>query len=375
MNRKALLKLLKLALILAAGLALGYLAGQLSPKDPSEHLRMAPAYKAFLLAMLIPIAIFVIAWHEAGHAVAGILVGFDFRMYVVGPFLWEKTEGYWRFRWNKNLNVAGGLVLCLPKNNQALKTNFVWYAASGPLASLLLALLAGLAFYALPPVTAIQSQGVLLARTMVGAVGAISSMIFIVTIAPLYMGGFYSDGARILRLLRGGDKARFDMFLFSQMANSTSGTRPKLMDTQVLEEAKTLAHRIKEPFAIYLPGILHQAYLDREEWDMAESYLLEYIREAPKMSEAIRDMVWLDATFFYAFARKDLALATPYWEQFKHSPFVPKAHILATEAFLAVLNGDPVTARAKKEAALYELGNMMDKGLAIALRDRLEQIS
>jgi hypothetical protein len=376
MNKTVLRKIFKLALMIAAGLALGYFTGRLVGNDQSEHLRMAFGYKALLFALLLPTILFVIAWHEAGHAVAGLCVGFDFRMYVVGPFLWQKTDRNWQFRWNKNLNIAGGMVLCLPKNNHDLKTNFIWFAAGGPLASLVLAAVAGsIAYFFFPPIAAIQTQGILWAKTLIGAIGIFSFLISLVTIMPLYTGGFYSDGARILRLLRGGEKAKFDMFLFSQIANSTNGLRPKLMDVNTLEEAKRTAHRIKEPFAMYMPGILHQAHLDRNELDSAEAYLLEYISEAPKMPTAIQDMVWLDAAFFYAFARKDFAIATQYWDKFKHSPFVPKAQIWTTEAFLLYLKGDHATALAKKDAALSEMVNMVDKGLAIALKERLEQIN
>jgi len=35
-------------------------------------------------------------------------------MYVIGPFLWAKEQNNWLFKWNKNVNTAGGLVICLP---------------------------------------------------------------------------------------------------------------------------------------------------------------------------------------------------------------------------------------------------------------------
>jgi hypothetical protein len=38
-------------------------------------------------------------------------MNFDFRMYVVGPLLWDKEEKGWRFKWNKIVNTFGGFVI------------------------------------------------------------------------------------------------------------------------------------------------------------------------------------------------------------------------------------------------------------------------
>src|SRR4051812_48314348 len=69
-------------------------------------------------------------------AIAGTLVKFDFRMYVVGPFMWDKEESGWTFKWNKNVNLSGGLVICLPTSSEELARRFSIYALGGPLASL-----------------------------------------------------------------------------------------------------------------------------------------------------------------------------------------------------------------------------------------------
>jgi len=60
-----------------------------------------------ILALLfIPLFFIVIAIHEAGHAAAGIWMNFNFKTYIVSPFLWEKNNTGWQFKWNKNINTA-----------------------------------------------------------------------------------------------------------------------------------------------------------------------------------------------------------------------------------------------------------------------------
>jgi hypothetical protein len=84
----------------------------------------------------IPVFFFVIGFHEAGHAVAGISQKFDFKMYVVGPFMWDKEQDGWKFKWNKNVNTSGGMVICLPTQTHNLKKSFSIFAAGGPLAGI-----------------------------------------------------------------------------------------------------------------------------------------------------------------------------------------------------------------------------------------------
>lgn len=138
-----------------------------------------------------------------------------------------------------------------------------------------------------------------------------------------------------------------------------------------LLEAQTLATKLNAPFGVYLHGFLHQAALDSDDLATAEAYLLNYINEADEIPAGLRNMVWLDAAFFYAFAKKDLEKASSYWKQFKHTAMIPKALVYATEAALAILKNEKSMATEKAEASLKEIPGMIDKGTAAALRERL----
>jgi hypothetical protein len=363
---------IKKILLLILGAVAGYTLSKVGKMIwPGEPLLLTGAQKALILGMIIPCFLIVIAWHELGHAYMGVRAGFDFRMFVVGPFMWEKGDTQWRFRWNKNLNLAGGLVLCVPRSKEGLAPKVVRYAAGGPLASLLLAVLLAIICYACAQLSAVPTVGLVNVMLLLTIMASFSALIFIVTSIPMHSGGFYSDGARVLRLLRGGDAAKFDVFFFSLMADISSGKRPRLLDVEALTAIQDVARRAKEPFAAYLPGILYQAYLDRGNTEAAAVHLDEYIGQAPQMPAAMQDMVWLDAAFFHAYARKDLDTAQQYWAKFRHSAFVPKGQVLATEAVMAQLGDDPARSAELRAAALRELPNMLDQGLAAALRERL----
>ncbi len=354
-NKKS--KIIPFLLMMALCGTIGYFIG----KAGSQAGKDLPDGVALMWALaFIPVFFLVIGFHEAGHAVAGVWQNFDFRMYVVGPFMWDKEQEGWKFKWNKNVNTAGGMVICMPTGTENLKKRFSVYAAGGPVASLVLAGLC-YAFYLLVP-------------SMIGflflLIAFFSLLIFGVTIIPFHMGGFTSDGGRILNLLRGGEAALFEVLTLKIISQSAGGLRPSLLDWNELNQASKLGQKLNSPFAVYIKSFFHQSAWDKGNLETAEEYLQAYVDESESIPDGIRGMVWLDAAFFYAMAKKDLGKAKEYWSQFKPSAIIPKAQVFATEAAILVLE-DKKEANSKIEMALDQLSNMIDRGAAIALKDKL----
>lgn len=370
-NRKDLKKMAGMVVLMLAFAMAGYFAGKMGLKASGD---LAKPVAVSLLLLLLPLFLLVIGVHEAGHVLAGKLVRFDFRMYVVGPFMWEKETNGWHFGWNKHLNLAGGMVICLPTDHTDLSNRFSIYAAGGPLASFTLAFITFF-MYRWLYVPGVNAGTVLTVISFAALITAfLSVLIGIVTSIPMHAGGFSTDGARILRLLRGGDTARFEILVIQIYTSSTSGVRPALLNWDDLQEAQTLANQLQAPLGVYLHSFFHQAAFDRGDIDQAETYLLNYIAATGHIPAAIRNMVWLDAAFFYAYAKKDLATATEYWAKFKPAAMIPKALMLATEAAFCAVKNEIGTAHTKATAALQEIPNMMDKGMGLSLKDKMTRL-
>jgi Peptidase family M50 len=362
-------KSLSFWVIITVFFIIGFFAGKIGHGVSSSSLSKTTLIALCLL--FIPIFFLVIGVHEAGHALAGVRLNFDFRTYIVGPFMWEKEQTGWKFKWNKSVNTAGGLVVCLPVGTENLSKRFSIYAAAGPMASLLLAALVyGISRF----VSAFKTGGgtaVEIAEYFFLIIALMSLLIFIVTAIPLQMGGFSSDGARVWRLSKGGETARFETLVVKIIAESTGGIRPKLLNMDDLQEAQVLAKKLKAPFAVYLHAFFHQAAFDNADVEKAEQYLQNYIEDADAIPQGLRNAVWLDAAFFYAFAKRDIAEATKYWNMFKPASMIPKAQIFATGAAISALKNEREIALLKIDTALHELPNMIDKGGAIALQEKL----
>ncbi|MFM2213193.1 MAG: hypothetical protein RL427_456 [Bacteroidota bacterium] len=321
-----------------------------------------------LALLFIPLFFIVIAIHEAGHAMAGVWMNFNFKTYIVGPLLWEKNNNRWQFKWNKNINTAGGMVICMPIGNDNLPKRFAIYAAGGPIASFLLALITYTAYCLLPQ--NIPSFEIL--RSVLFIIAILSVIIFLCTAFPMQANGFSSDGARIFRLMQGGDTARFELLLLKLVTNASDGVRPRDMDCNELSEAAILAKKLKAPFEVYIHSFLHQAAFDKGNSSQAEIHLTEYINNIESIPKGIQNIVWLDAAFFYAYAKNDLEIATWYWNKFEPAPLIPKAQILATKAAIQLLNGENELAITNLEQAENECANMLDRGLGIALREKIQ---
>jgi hypothetical protein len=362
MNSQSKNKILRgagLALLMVAGGAAGYWGASTGMKAAAELPGIAVAAIAVLF---IPACLLVIGFHEAGHAVAGLAMNFDFRMYVVGPLLWDKEEKGWRFKWNKNVNTFGGFVICIPSPSPDLNKRFAFYAAGGPLASFVLAALAYGAHLLFS--TLLQpGVGSAIAINLLYILSVISAIIGFITLVPLHSGGFSSDGARMLRLWRGGEEARFETMLLTIISASMAGTRPAHYNLNELEEAQALAVKTEAPMGVYIQYYLYYHAFDSGDVERAEHHLDRYLEQIESIPEGVRGGVWMDAALFHALVKKDVARAIEYRQRYKPSALIPKAMVHAVDASIASLQGDRAKASALAQQALDEIPNMIDRGI------------
>jgi hypothetical protein len=362
---KTLKKILLTIVMMGLGAGVGALIATIAIKSTVD-ISKSDLYAIILF--LIPGFFVAVGVHEAGHALAGVWMKFDFRMYVVGPFMWQKKESGWRFTWNKNFNLFGGMVICLPPSSDRLAQRFSVYALGGPAASLVLAAVA----FGIYRLLSVDPQSALSAYMLL--FGVLNFMLFLVTIIPVYMGGFYTDGARAVRFLRGGDTARFDLLLMKTIMSSTGGMRPRLLNTAEINEGVQLGERLNAPMRVYLHYYMYQSAFDQGNMDDAELHLNRYLDGLENVPVALRGMIYLDAAYFHAYARRDLVRAESFFNKYKPSALIPKGQLLATEAALLSLRSEDQAFEVKMAEALKEIPNMLDRGVAIALGERLMEM-
>jgi hypothetical protein len=201
-----------------------------------------------------------------------------------------------------------------------------------------------------------------------------SLAIFIVTMVPMHSGGFFSDGARLLRFARGGEAAEFDALLMQIVASSTSGTRPRELDEAVLDRGLEVGERLGSPMTPFLHYYKYYYHLDRGAIEAAARHLDQVRAREEAYPKAYRPIIPLETAFFTAAYLGSAEAAQEWFDRAELNPVIPKAHILIAEAALAKSRADWPQVLAKVETARRELPKVMDAGIAVFWNDWLESM-
>ncbi|HEX7241865.1 MAG TPA: hypothetical protein VF263_16405 [Longimicrobiaceae bacterium] len=279
-----------------ASVAVGGAAGVLIARSVERglpRLELDGGEKALLVLLLLVILLAVIAVHEVGHLLGGRIAGFRALLLVVGPLRVERSEVGTRVGLNRSLGLAGGLAVSVPRDTRDLRRRTLLLVAGGPAASLL----AGAAAYAARsglglgslPAGAGAGAGTTLASVGLLAFAVFSAAIGVATLIPGRTSGFYTDGARILRLLRGGPDTEREVAILALTGLSMGGRRPREWDPALVERANALPD--DTPFGVAGRMMAHSAALDRGDVAAARRHLEEALelREALPSRHAARD--------------------------------------------------------------------------------------
>jgi len=204
-------KTLKAVVFFVACAVLGFALAQTSLMEmliPSDGVSVWAAVAALFIA-----PVFVIFVHELGHLLVGLVQGFAFRLFVVGPFGWrqERDEGV-HFFWNTNLSLMGGVAATVPKAERSdVELAFARTLLAGPVVSLLAALLS--------LVLAVYTQSSFDAFLGISALGNFA--IFLATTLPEKSGAFFSDRKRWQRLRSDGPEQASELALLHGRSGET----------------------------------------------------------------------------------------------------------------------------------------------------------
>lgn len=360
-------KILSVAALMIMGGMIGYLGAKffLSGND-AETASLLPGNSKFFLILLLPLMyLLVVGIHELGHVVAGKTQNFDFFGLTVGPFSWKpKDGGGIRFAWNKSLNLAGGVAMMLPNGDQRLRQRFMWFAAGGPLASLLLLGVCFLIGNLLP-------EGTFL-RFLLFALGAFSGAIFIATILPFRTGGFASDGLRILTFARNGPTAAADLAGLQAMTHLRAGRPHEELpaedfaavsaDTSIPAQQRVTMDYYRYLHALGINNIPQAAALLESVMGRLDEY-----------PAGTHGNFHLEQALFEARYRNNLEAAETAFARYEDSPFTEALTMPLTRAAIAHVRGDQAAVLAEIPAIEAALPKTMDQSRVPVIRQWLTE--
>jgi hypothetical protein len=168
--------------------------------------------------------------HELGHVIGGAFVRFRFTFLTWGPFRVAREGDEVRVRMNSDFALAGGIALSLPTTMEDLARRNAIVVAAGPVVSLVAGAV-GLTVSYLTGIwrsSAAMSDPTLAITGMVAATFGLCSIgLGLLTLIPGRTGRFATDGAQLLRYVRGGSEADRHSAVATLLAVAMGATRPR----------------------------------------------------------------------------------------------------------------------------------------------------
>ena len=286
-----------------------------------------------------------LAVHEAGHLIAGRIIGFRFGFFAIGP-IWIAREGAGvRLCWNRLPAAWGGMALAYPTDTRALASRMAIYSAGGPAASLALAVGAFCVAHAIGP----HSPQARLAM----ALAIMSACVLLATAQPFGTGiGVRSDGSRILLFASNREKAEAEATVVALMALAAAGIRPRLWDAELVQTAET----IRSPAALALASmtLVLRHRLDQGDHLKADAAIDSLIAMYDGSPAQVRGDAAAEVAFYLAFFRRDGAGAKKYLKDAK-TALTEKHRIFLAEAAVLLRSSDVAGATQALEKAQFAL--------------------
>jgi hypothetical protein len=355
-RQRGLVPVLLVFLLTLMGAIIGFLAGRYASPFFSALGTLGTAWLIVLLVLLLYVVLII---HECGHLLGGRLVGSRFMLLIVGPLRILREQRGIRVGLNKNLAAYGGMAASMPQGEQNIQRKMLVMVAGGPVASLLFALLAGgLGLWPglLPKVVAL----------LFVITALLSALIFVGTSIPTYTGGFFTDGARILMLLKGGPGV--ERWSANTLLNSLvlAGRLPREWSPVLLQKSTaipdgTLDDAVGCSFAYYYN-------LDTGNIAEARKFLQRQLMALDQMPSIVRPNFLLEAAYFEARYHANAETARRWLEQARGG-IVERATRLRVEAAVLLAEGRKDEARVRIQEGLRNVKNAMYLGSG-----RLEEV-
>lgn len=260
----------------------------------------------FTIAMIFLAGFLQVLAHELGHTLTGLALGMKLRMFLAGPFLFQKREGKWEFKFELGgiLGDTGGTGVVPTSSNHPLWHD-VGVTLAGPITNLILGLVAlGIAF-ASEPDSPRQLAG------FTALFGGFNLVTFVTNLIPLKVGTNYSDGARIYQLISRGPWADFHRIAWSVGSTLVTPLRPKDWDLEAMTRAsdgiRTGAH------GLLLRIWIHSHHLDWGRFENARIALNDAEQVYHESASGIRAELYTIFVFGKAYASRDVAATREWW--------------------------------------------------------------
>jgi hypothetical protein len=271
-----------------------------------------------LVCLVIPgsALLAALAAHEAGHLLAAWLAGFRLSLFRRGQSTARKL-------YSSDALRVGALSL-EPRKLDHLARRLCFLALGGPLTSLLLPVL-------------VETYGRMRPVSFVAAFAghvfsAISVLLGVAELLPETGKGSFSDGARILMLLKNDASAQRWLSIVQLQLALDRGEHPRMWDETLVARAAAVDDDSRDAVAGRWLAYLWAA--ERQDITAATKYLEEALAAPASAYVWLRDRLFLEAAVFQAWFREDSASAKYWVARIRRRKLTPIQRVRLTVALL-----------------------------------------
>jgi hypothetical protein len=238
-----------------------------------------PAFNGFLA---LPCLYIAIAFHEAGHALFGKLMGLDLGGVSVGAFRFIKSGENWTFKLDWSAGLAG-FYRPLTTTGEFDRSRYAWMVAGGPLASVFLA--AGCWWAAVQ-----YGSGT---WNWIGSLCWASIFLFVASAIPYSTGSSKSDAALLKQLISEPRQARAWIAVLAVQSQDARGVRPRDWHAHLFAEA--LMAEPGESIYVFSQVLAFYRCLDQGSDAEALTHLENALARSTKSGKPLRHALFLEA--------------------------------------------------------------------------------
>lgn len=331
----------------------------------SEHDIRSPSLP-WLFVLVLAVLGLPFLVHEAGHVIAGLLVGFRCHVVSVPPLRIYRSATGWRIGIARNLRVA--YAMCFPADGRNLRKRLLLYIAAGPVISLL----SGVAAF----LCAAHSRGLVPEwfRSALLAYSGLAMFMGIRNFLPVASRLLVSDGIRMRILWRDCPAAERSCSLFLLFGATMRGVRPKDLDPELMRIASSIPDESLEDLSA--ASHCYNCAVDSGRIEEAAAILTGIVERRRQLPDERRPIWLCEAAWFEAAFRKDAAAARKWMEHPENRPSRASAGArLKAQAASAALEGRFEDAEKLAQQALRELDRNPDLGVAKSIRETLARVT
>lgn len=307
--------------------------------------------------------------HEAGHAIAGLAVGYKPLLFGLGPLRFERGGDGWFLRWGGWLDGVGGFAFMLPPAEvRPSPRREALYVLGGPLANLITGV----------PVLLLASTAPPGPWMVLGlGFGAAGLVIGVFNLLPLKVGtgAWLSDGAQLVQLYRDPEYTSGVLRIQRLMQWSMSGQRLRDMPTSLLPERPLPDPASDSLLDLYDVYVRHAVAIERGEAGRARDCARWWVANWPRTDPDMRNVVALCMAMHAALIEDDLALLQAWRPLVTDDPLTDLSSYQAwLDAEIAFREGRQAEARTLLAKARAALPRIREAGTRVVVTEYLDAL-